>query len=187
MSQKGFTPILLVLFILIVVAAIGGTYFLSRQTINMPAESPKNKQSEDSPKQFPSPITTMLPSVTPVTTSSTVPNNHQESEDFPFYPNSKLVKKESSKEACVREKDGNSLCSLTILSYETPDDYNKVNEWFLGVEKNTKWNCDGGFGEYSSPRDASNERQCEKGTLKYLLGIQAEGNSTEIIVNIPNI
>lgn len=96
----------------------------------------------------------------------------QETNNFPFYPNSRFVK-----------KDETALTATYLWS--TADNYDQVSDFFKSDKDNTGWVCSGGTGSYVDKRNANFKTGCTNGLLTYDLYLMATGEKTDIKLDIP--
>lgn len=109
-----------------------------------------------------------------------------ETNSFPVYPGAKFIRKEQSNPCIEDETSGFSICDSTTYTWETTDDFDKVNSWYVADKSDSGWKCSGGAGSYESLRDASNKTTCRKDSLTYTLHLFASATKTEVILEIPN-
>lgn len=146
-----------ILIALLIAAAIGGYFYFGKINLNRTQST--------------------------VITSSV--EEKDETNNFPVYPSAKFIKKGVQNDPCDRVGDKTVFCSSTTYSWETTDDFDMVNNWYMKDKSNSGWECTGGAGSYDGPRDASSKTTCSNGNLQYGLTIKADSQKTEIILGIP--
>lgn len=198
-SQLGWGQLAIVLVVAVITAVVGiGEYLMlaKHKITSMPivptrhptVSTTARKDFEPTSSSVTSP--NLLPSPTP---TASIPidkrGNLPELNGFPIYPSSIFIRSELGQE-CDQEQQlkGQEVCHSVIYHWLTTDDFDQVRSWYTKATDASGWHCNGGAGQYTSPRDASVfGNVCNKGNAlgSYELAYNAYSMSTEIILAIP--
>ena len=181
MRQQGFSAIFILLSLLLIAGIAVGAYYLgksqaSKQQIQNPVITYQTQQPTVTEKLSPT------PSPTPIFIN--IYSGPQEIDNFPEYPGSLFISKEQAGSCEKGKVSGFTICSAIVYTWQTRDNFDQVRNWYLSPENNfakAGFQCMGGAGMYSSPRQAyQGGGKCTKNGKNYGFAISADSVKTEI-------
>jgi len=103
---------------------------------------------------------------------------------FPVYPNAEFIKILKYPH-CQIEKISHQICNAKVYKWETVDNFDQVNEWYVGGGSNSAWKCSGGAGNYFGPLGSSIETSCNNGPNSHTVSYSNNNEKTTIRLEIP--
>ncbi|MCR4306053.1 MAG: hypothetical protein NUV73_03140, partial [Candidatus Daviesbacteria bacterium] len=164
--QAGFSPIIILVSIVIMAVVAALAYFFGKSFVRTPfsqSQVSTSLSSSDKGAKFP------------------------ELNGFPIYPGAIFIQSGMS-QICNQGQqiEGLKVCNNTIYQWVTTDDFDRVSSWYAEATKKAGWECNGGAGQYTSPRDASGfGNKCIKVDVDpYELSYDANSDSTKIALEV---